>query len=183
MWSKLHASFTSARLKDAASKRAWLLQNQAGKWAQEAVNTTKTRAKQATKDAQEAAYEKTKSITQQTKEAAYTAGRTTRQAVSKAAENATVAANDFTYSHYNSAKQSSLKSIESTKQSSLKSVETAKQTTVDTIKSIMPSFRWLWWWSLAAVGVFGLAYSIPRQVRLAIENRRKENTNQQEKEQ
>jgi vacuolar-type H+-ATPase subunit H len=47
------------------------------------------------------------------------------------------------------------------------------------VESATPSFRWLWWWSLAAVGVYGLAVSIPREVRVAIENRRKESVQQE----
>jgi hypothetical protein len=102
--------------------------------------------------------EQSKAAAQKAQEAALRASKRTSQAASK---------------QYASSKQTFLQTLEYSKQSSLQSMDSAKQSLLQRIKSAIPSFRWFWWWSLAAVGVLGLAYSIPREVRLAIENRAK----------
>lgn len=81
-----------------------------------------------------------------------------------------------------SAKDSTAKSFTSAGRSAVAAATTAKEATASAADTVArESFlfaeekkkrvvRWLWWWGLAAVGVYGLATSIPREMRLALES-------------
>mmetsp|Transcript_11828 Transcript_11828/g.21521 ORF Transcript_11828/g.21521 Transcript_11828/m.21521 type:complete len:169 (-) Transcript_11828:139-645(-) len=158
MWSKIRSSFTSARSLQEASS----LLDRATQWTREAAaNATQQKAlRVVSRQAGQAAVERSKVAAQKAREAALRASKRTSQAAKQY--------------YASSSKQTSLQKLEYSKQSSsLKSIDSAKQSFLRRIQSAIPSFRWFWWWSLAAVGVLGLAFSIPREVRLAIENRAK----------
>uniref|UniRef100_A0A6U6CWX1 Uncharacterized protein n=1 Tax=Odontella aurita TaxID=265563 RepID=A0A6U6CWX1_9STRA len=88
-------------------------------------------------------------------------------------------------------KESTVKSLRSASQSVTVAATSAKDATAsaagalgrETFQAVRgaagekkkKALRWVWWWSLSAVGVYGLATSIPREMRLAIERNYDEN--------
>lgn len=156
MWSRLHSA-------------ADRLQQHVIKWPKKAFERAREEIKEAAAISSRKASETAYNVAQRARETVTRASKRTTQAAKEYAAITTTAAKEYASTKMNAAK-------ESVKQTTLQSMESAKQ-------QLPSSFRWFWWWSLAAVGVYGLAVSIPREIRVAIENRRNENVgNTQERE-
>lgn len=161
-----------------------------------------TRLRHKAEEATEKAWNGTKDSLKETAQAGQAATRRAaaqaQRATQEALQKTTASAKEYATQQRAQLQQTAARKVETAQQSlsnaATRSVEASKQaaqtaynesvgqltTAASDVKlSISRSF---WWWSLAAIGVLGLSMSIPREIRLALEERTKRKNKFQEEE-
>jgi ElaB/YqjD/DUF883 family membrane-anchored ribosome-binding protein len=158
---------TSDSMKDQVQKGS----HQVSKAASDAVRATSStvshQVKSATKTASDASYRAVSNTTETIKASSKNAAKDASERI----QSATKTASDASYR----AVSNTTETIKASSKAAAKDAsERIRKTTFGVLGNAQESgkkvLRWIWWWSLAAIGVYGIASTVPRElVRYALE--------------
>ena len=169
MWARFRSAYTQLGLNRFRQRGTEL--------AQQSLEMGKEKMQQAADKAREASSNAAKRSKEMLKEAATKTVELSKKTATKAAVRANEAVSAAARQTSKAMKDAAVSTSQSAKDYSTRKLVAAKQAVVEKVRFTGSS---LWWWSLTAVAVFGLTLSIPREIRIAIESRRKQNESSNE---